>query len=188
MPDEVRFTPKDPDSPRLPNSGSVGLVRWNAIREQLGSLLVLDESWFPGVRVISTREPLFRWWDELETFSFLQEMTTEEQAKSLNTSLADASPYVHISEDGNLERSYQCPNLLTAMHLMFYLDLTGGSSIKKCQSSGCPEYFRTGAQSESKYCSERCASRAATRREGVARYPKLSPAPDTRHRPRREGR
>jgi hypothetical protein len=164
LPDEVRFTPKNPDSSYLPNGGSVGLVHWNAIKEQLGGLLVLDESLFPGVHVICTREPLIRWLDILEAFSFLQDMTTEEQANALNGSLADASPYVHVSEDGNLERRYQCHNLLTAMYLMFYLDLTGGSTIKKCQSSGCPEYFRTGAQSESKYCSERCASRAATRR------------------------
>jgi len=164
LPDEVRFTPKDPDYPFLPNGGSAGLVPWNAIKEQLGGLLVLDQSLFPGVHVICTREPLIRWLHELEVFSVLKDMTIEEQANALNGPLADASPLVHVTEDGNLERSYQCHNLLTAMYLMFYLDLTGGSTIKKCQSSGCPEYFRTGAQSESKYCSERCASRAATRR------------------------
>jgi len=164
LPDEVRFTPKIPNSSFLPNRGSVGPVHWNAIKEQLGGLLILDESLFPGVHVICTREPLIRWSDTLETFSFLKDLTTEEQARTLNWSLVDASPFVHVAKDGSLERSYQCPNLLTAMYLMFYLDLTGGSTIKKCQSSGCPEYFRTGAQSESKYCSERCASRAATRR------------------------
>jgi hypothetical protein len=164
LPDEVRFTPKIPDSSFLPNGGSVGLVHWNAIKEQLGGLLVLDEGLYPGVSVICTREPLIRWSHTLEAFSFLQDMTVEEQANALNGSLGDASPYVHVSEDGNLERRYQCHTLLTAMYLMFYLDLTGGSTIKKCQSSGCPEFFRTGAQSESKYCSERCASRAATRR------------------------
>jgi hypothetical protein len=164
LPNEVRFTPKIPDSPDLPNGGSVGLVHWNAIKEQLGGLLVLDESLFPGVHVICTRELFSRWFNMLEAFSWLNDMTTEEQAKSLNVSLGDASPFVHVSENGNLERGYQCPNLLTAMHLMFYLDLTGGSTIKKCQSSGCPEFFRTGTQSESKYCSERCANRASTRR------------------------
>jgi hypothetical protein len=164
LPNEVRFTPKIPDSPYLPNEGSIGLVPWNAIKEQLGGLFVLDESLFPGVQVICTREPLLRWLDTLESFSFLQDMTTQEQTKVLNSLLVDASPYVHISEDGNLERSYQCSKLLTAMYLMFYLDLTGGSIIRKCQSNGCPEYFRTGAQSASKYCSERCANRASTRR------------------------
>jgi len=164
LPDEVRFTPKIPDSSFLPNGGSVGLVHWNAIKQQFGGLLVLDESLFPGVHVICTREPLIRWSHLLAAFSFLRDMTVEEQANALNGSLVDASPFVHVAKDGNLERSYQCHNLLTAMYLMFYLDLTGGSTIKKCQSSGCPEYFRTGAQSESKYCSERCASRAATRR------------------------
>jgi hypothetical protein len=164
LPNEVRFTPKIPDSPYLPNEGSIGLVPWNAIKEQLGGLFVLDESLFPGVQVICTREPLLRWLDTLESFSFLQDMTTQEQTKILNSLLVDASPYVHISEDGNLERSYQCSKLLTAMYLMFYLDLTGGSIIRKCQSNGCPEYFRTGAQSASKYCSERCANRASTRR------------------------
>jgi hypothetical protein len=164
LPDEVKFTPKIPDSSFLPNGDSVGLVHWNAIKEQLGGFLVLDGSLFPGVHVICTREPLIRWSHSLETFSFLKDMKLEEQANALNGSLVDASPLVHVSEDGNLERSYQCHNLLTAMYLMFYLDLTGGSTIKKCQSSSCPEYFRTGAQSESIFCSVRCASRAATRR------------------------
>jgi len=164
LPDEVRFTPKIPDNSFLPNGGSVGLVHWNAIKEQFGGLLVLDGSLFPGVHVICTREPLIRWSQMLAAFSYLRDMTMEEQANALNGSLVDASPFVHVTEDRNLERSYQCHNLLTAMYLMFYLDLTGGSTIKKCQSSGCPEYFRTGAQSESIYCSKRCASRAATRR------------------------
>ena len=164
MPNEVRFTPKIPDSSFLPNGDLVGLVCWNAIKEQLGGLLVLDESLFPGVQVICTRELLIRWSITLEAFSFLRELTLEEQANALNGSIVDASPFVHVTEDGDLERSYQCHNLLTAMYLMYYLDLTGGSTIKKCQSSGCPEYFRSGAQSESIYCSSRCASRAATRR------------------------
>lgn len=163
MPDEVRFTPKIPHSSFLPDE-TADLVRWDAIKEQLGGLLIFDEDSFLGASVICTREPLIRWSLTLSAFSFLADLTTKEQAKVLNGALLDASPFVRVSEEGNLERSYQCPDLRTAMYLMFYLDITGGSAIKKCQSSGCPEYFRTGAQSESKYCSERCANRASTRR------------------------
>jgi hypothetical protein len=46
---------------------------------------------------------------------------------------------------------------------MLFLDLTGGNTIKKCKSRGCPNYFRVGSQSKSKYCSEQHASRASTR-------------------------
>jgi hypothetical protein len=71
----------------------------------------------------------------LEAFSLLKDMTIEEQANALNGSLADVSPFVHATEDGNPERSYQCHNLLTAMYLMFYLDLTGGSTIKNVRAA-----------------------------------------------------
>jgi hypothetical protein len=46
----------------------------------------------------------------MSAFSFLVDLTTEEQAKALNGSLVDASPFVRVSEGGNLERSYQCPD------------------------------------------------------------------------------
>jgi hypothetical protein len=163
MPDEVRFTPKVPHGPFLPNE-SADLQHWSDIKQQLGGLLVLDEGSFLGASVICSREPLLRWSLALTAFTNLTSLTSEEQAKVLNGSLVDASPFVRVSEDGALERSYQCPNLLTAMYLMYYLDVTGGSTIKKCESIGCPKYFRTGAQGDSKYCSERCANRASTRR------------------------
>jgi hypothetical protein len=60
--------------------------------------------------IASTREPLIRWSLTLSAFSFLVDLTTEEQAKALNGSLVDASPFVRVSEGGNLERSYQCPD------------------------------------------------------------------------------
>lgn len=48
------------------------------------------------------------------------------------------------------------------MYVMLYLDLTGGNTIKNCESRGCPNYFRVGPQSKSRYCSERCANRTST--------------------------
>lgn len=43
------------------------------------------------------------------------------------------------------------------------LDLTGGNTIKRCDSQGCSNYFHMGPQSKSRYCSEQCANRASTR-------------------------
>jgi hypothetical protein len=81
----------------------------------------------------------------------------------LNQYLEGVSPRAFIGEDGNLERGWRYRSLLQAMHVMLFLDLTGGATIKKCQSRGRPNYFRVGPQGKSKYCSRRCANRASTR-------------------------
>jgi hypothetical protein len=76
----------------------------------------------------------------------------------------DVSPRALIGKDRNLERRWRYRSLLQAMYIMHFLDLTGGIIIKKCQSRGCPNYFRAGSLIKSKYCSTRCANRASTRK------------------------
>jgi hypothetical protein len=82
---------------------------------------------------------------------------------SVNLYLQEVSPRVLLGEDGNLKRGWHYSSLLQAMYIMMWLDLTGDNTIKKCQSGGCPNYFRVGSQSKSRYCSDRCANRASTR-------------------------
>lgn len=116
--------------------------------------------------MLCTREPLRRWRLGLR---FLSTGDTPAQDlvggahNALNSYLREASPQISVDGDGNLHRGWHYRSLLQAMHIMFYLDLTGGSTIKKCQSQGCPNYFRLGSQDRSKYCSVRCANRASTR-------------------------
>ena len=73
------------------------------------------------------------------------------------------SPRGYVDEQGRAERGWWCPYLLKALYLMLYLDLTGGREIRQCERGGCQEYYRAGPQSNSKYCSTRCASAASTR-------------------------
>jgi hypothetical protein len=149
------------------------LVPWREIQAEFGAILVLDEA---SVRdetslpssawsVLCTREPLRRWSQSLLSFpgtdTHVEWLGLEHGV--FNNYLRTISPYASVGEDGNLKRGWRCRSLLQAMYLMFYLDQTGDSSIRKCQSRGCPNYFRVGSQSKSKYCSQRCANRASTR-------------------------
>jgi hypothetical protein len=170
LPSQVRFIPTDSlvhlypryfEEPRQP-------VPWEEIQPVYGALLVLDETSVPlrvGVSVVCTREPLRRW---SESLGWFPSSKTSIEWLGLNDSrfnrqLRTISPYAFVGEDGTLQRGWHCRSLLQAMYLMLYLDLSGGNTIKKCQSRGCPNSFRVGSQSKSKYCSQRCANRASTR-------------------------
>ncbi len=167
MPSEVKFNAKYPDRdsewyPIEPRT----LVPWEEIRKDFGALLVLDAHAWKGVSILSTREPLRRW--EIPLLFFPSGDTPVEdlvggEGNSFNSYLQEVSPRAVIGEDGNLERGWRYRNLLQAMYVMLYSDLTGGHTIKKCQSRGCLNHFRLGPQAKSKYCSQRCANRASTR-------------------------
>ena len=141
-------------------------VPWE-IKEDIDALLVLDEEAPLGVSVLSIREPLLYWHLMLRSFPSgdtpVEDLMSDKHT-SLNSHLQYVSPYVFVGEDGELERGWRCDSLLQAMYVMFSLDRTGGNNIKKCQRSGCPNHFRVGAQKGSKYCSEKCANHASTRR------------------------
>jgi hypothetical protein len=143
------------------------LVSHEEIKKIYGAVLILDNKAPDGVSVLCTQEPLRRWEMSFRFFpssapSGVLEID-ENSYVSLNRYLEDVSPRAYIGANGNLERGWRYRSLLQAMYVMLYLDLTGGSNIKKCQSRGCPDYFRAGPQGRSKYCSGRCANRASTR-------------------------
>jgi hypothetical protein len=169
LPSEIAFSSQNPrlDSEGWPTEPRQ-LVPWEKIREYFGALLILDLASWKGVSVLCTREPLRRWTINLRFFPSgetpIEELTLgSDYGTSLNSYLQEVSPYALLGEDGDLERGWHCRSLLQAMYMMLFLDLTGGNNIRKCQSRGCPNYFRVGAQSKSKYCSLRHANRAFTR-------------------------
>jgi hypothetical protein len=169
LPSEARF------APRAPHLGSCWwtaepqhLVPWEHIKKEFGALLILDDRAHDGVSVLCRREPLRRW---AQNLGFLPDLAPSDEVELdkdtygfLNQYLVDISPRAYIGEDGVLKRGWRYRSLLQAMYLMLFWDLTGGATLKKCQSRGCPNYFRVGAQGKSKYCSPQCASRASTRR------------------------
>jgi hypothetical protein len=167
LPSEVRFISKKPnlDSQGWPVENPRQLVPWEEISEDFGGLLLLDEGTFKGVSILCTREPLRRWITDLRFFHSGDspvELLVGDYPTTLNSYISETSPRTILGEDGNLTRGWHYRSLLQAMHLMVYLDLTGGNTVKRCRSRGCPNYFRIGPQSESKYCSGRCAYRAST--------------------------
>ncbi len=143
------------------------LVPWEDIRKYFGALLLLDDRAPDGISILCRREPLSRWEASFRFFpSGAPSGDVELDDDSyvfLNSYLEDVSPRALIGKGGNLERRWRYRSLLQAMYVMLFLDLTGGTTIKKCQSRGCPNYFRAGSQIRSKYCSTRCANRASTR-------------------------
>lgn len=169
LPSEARF---ESGAPRLggtePPLEPRRLESWEGIRKHFGALVLLDDRAADGVSILCTREPLRRW--EV-AFRFFPSSAPEgdvvlddDSYVFLNSFLADVSPRALVGKGGNLERGWRYRSLLQAMYLMLYLDLTGGNTIKKCLSRGCPNYFRQGPQGRSKFCSRACANLASTRR------------------------
>jgi hypothetical protein len=150
LPEEVRLiTPRGRGQSRK-------IISWKEAHRELGALFVLRP--WGGIAPVCTREPL-RWWrGVLDNFPTPQEVLTGGL-----TELRGVQPIFSPERDGYLNPGWVCDSLLSAMHLMLCLDLSDESSIQKCQSRGCPEYFRVGPYSRAKYCSSRCASRASTR-------------------------
>ena len=168
LPSEITFAIRGPHLGGLERSvESRRLMPWEGIREYFGGLTILDNKAPEGVSVLCTREPLHYWEVGFRQFpsgapSGALELD-EDSYKFLNAFLEEVSPRAFMGEDGNLERGWRYGNLLQAMYAMLYLDLTGGNTIKRCQSRGCANYFRVGSQSKSKYCSKKHANRASTR-------------------------
>ncbi len=60
--------------------------------------------------------------------------------------------------------SWYSPNLLSAFYVMFYLDLTQGVTLRKCQNKTCKEFFSAyGGDDRKIYCGDRCAKAHAQR-------------------------
>ncbi len=168
-PSEIEFNAKHPnlDSEWRSIEPPRQLVPWETIKKDFGALVVLDEQAWKGVSILCTRESINRWTLHLLFFPSddtpVDYLVSDDGGMSFNSYLQEVSPRVVIGKDGNLQRGWRCRSLLQAMYVMLYLDLTGGNTIRKCQSRGCSNYFRVGSQGKSRYCSQRCANRASTR-------------------------
>ena len=168
LPSEITFAIRGPHLGGLERSVEPPqLLSWEGIRKYFGGLTILDNKAPEGVSVLCTREPLHNWEVGFRFFpsgALSNALELDEDSYIfLNAFLEEVSPRAFMGEDGNLERGWRYRNLFQAMYIMLFLDLTWGNTIKKCQSRGCPNYFRVGPQRESKYCSQRCANRASTR-------------------------
>ncbi|MBX6764994.1 MAG: CGNR zinc finger domain-containing protein [Rubrobacteraceae bacterium] len=142
-------------SPRRPQQ-SRKLVPWPELKKKYGAILAwrADRGFF----ALHTREPLREWKAALEAFP-----TPDDLLARSSVVLTGAHPLFETDEEGSLQPGWVCDSLLTAMHLMLFLDHSHGNRLIKCASRGCPNYFRTGPYSRARYCSQQCASRAATR-------------------------
>jgi len=149
QPEEARFiAPGKPGQSRK-------VIPWQKVRQEFGGLFVLTEA---GISLVCTREPLLYWEVHLENFP-----TPEELLGAQHIRLPGVETVFAPDEDGYLHQGWTCDSLLSAMRLMLCLDLSGESTVQKCGSLGCPNYFRAGPYSRARYCSSRCASRASTR-------------------------
>jgi hypothetical protein len=89
--------------------------------------------------------------------------TPEEGLKADSTRLPGVE-LVFVNDGGEyLSPRWPCDSLLSAMHLMLYLDLSGEGIIRKCNSHDCTTYFRAKPGSTAIHCSPQHANRASTR-------------------------
>jgi hypothetical protein len=169
LPSEAKFVPRVAARHRL--DGELQDRRepwqpapWEEVKRRFGALLVYDEEAPMGASVLCTRETHSDWLVHLDQFPSPDTASPEGLADYISSVSEGASLRAIVGEDGSLSRGWRCSTLLEAMGVMLLLDLTSDNTIRKCKSRGCPNYFRLGPQSRSKYCSERCASRASTRK------------------------
>jgi len=164
MPSEVTLARKHPTRPwRDPHRVDLTPVGWESVRERYGGLLVLDEGTSTRVSVLYTRESVADWQRVMEDFPTGEYRAGDQSLKRyLNSRLTGVSPYSPEDEE-EYRRSWRCSSLLEAMHLMLWLDLTGGRSVRECGLHDCSNYFREGSQSGTLYCTEKHTSLASTR-------------------------
>jgi hypothetical protein len=177
MPSELSFFSKSFHGPWRgdPTGYDLGTtpIKWERAKDPFGGLLVLTEDTSFRVAVLSTREHTDSWRTALLDFPSGDLLRLENRTlrAALNSRLSGVSPY-SPQEGEKMGRGWRCTSLLEAMYLMLSLDLTGGRSIVKCQAKGCPNWFRQGSQSDSKYYphpddpakTSRCALREMKRR------------------------
>lgn len=168
MPSEVAVLPRkdvgpwpDPYRPeRRP-------VAWDAAAEPYGARLIPDETSPTGVGVLPTREPVIVWWRALEDFPPATDGKYDTGdpglKRYLNSRLTEVSPYSPMGDEG-LRRGWRCATLFQAIHLMLWLDLTGGRTIRECELRDCSRYFREGSQPGARYCSPEHTSLSTTRK------------------------
>jgi hypothetical protein len=171
LPGELRFEKRVVDfvrsgfsRPSLFSRDPSRVLTYEDVQQRYGVRVVFDRRAGTGVSIVSTREPVGAWLDELRSFG--QPLSL----RRLNRHLEGVNPRAVVGEDGRLASSWNCPSLLKALHLMRYLDAITGTKIQRCEAPGCYNYFRVGPRGRaSMYCpplpgqkQSRCASRAST--------------------------
>ena len=171
-PSELRFFTKRSRLPGRPDPAGYEPYLfprpWDELKEGYKALIVLDPFSSTRCSVIYRREPGDRWLYELSDLPLRTFETLSDKRDALlylNEKLTGVSPYVVLNDNGEAERSWRVTSLAQAMHLMLYLDLTGGADVRRCKLSDCGNYFLVDKGSRRKYCpGGRCGSRATTRR------------------------
>lgn len=83
----------------------------------------------------------------------------------LNTQLRDIFPEIKY-QNGEIIGDWQVRDLLSAMYLEIFLSLSPDNKLKKCANPSCNGYFEVGKTDTRKiYCSQRCASLMAKRKQ-----------------------
>ena len=79
----------------------------------------------------------------------------------INAKLVEVRPTISstLSTTGCFQGLWQTSNLLSAMYVMLYMDLTRGVTLRKCQNQPCKEFFSIYGNDDRKiYCCESCSS------------------------------
>lgn len=165
LPPEVNVVRKRPTGPwRDPHRLDLKPVGWNKVRETHGAPLVLDRATSTRVSVLCTRESVASWQRVLLDFPIGEYRPDDRYLRRfLNSRLTWVSPYSPEDEE-EYRAGWRCSSLLEVMHLLLWLDLRGGHSVRECGLHDCTNYFRVGSQKEkTRYCSAKHASLASTR-------------------------
>jgi hypothetical protein len=165
LPPEVTLARKRPTGPwRDPHRLDLKPVAWDKVRETYGALLVLDRATSTRVSVLCTRESVTSWQRVLLDFPVGEYRPDDRYLRRfLNSRLTGVSPYSPENEE-EYRAGWRCSSLLEVMHLLLWLDLRGGHSVRECGLHDCTNYFRVGSQKEkTRYCSAKHTSLASTR-------------------------
>lgn len=107
---------------------------------------------------------------ELIDFDELNDAVVWHQASSLlsrwvNKKLSGVTPLLgKFTDNTSFLGLWSAQNLLSALYVMFYLDLTRGIGLRKCQNQTCKQFFSMNGADERKiYCGEGCAKSQAQR-------------------------
>jgi hypothetical protein len=170
-PEELRFQKPALDftplaiSWTLPELNHDEIFSYEDAQDRYGVRVVFDPWADAGVSLISTREPVRKWRDELRGFA--RDVSWEDLDRRLEGGIR---PRAVPGKDRREAEHWYCATLLKAIYLMRYLDLNSGTKMLKCQAPDCLEYFRVGPRSRPrKYCppppgkkESRCTSRASS--------------------------
>lgn len=165
--------------------GLPNVLSWEHVKDVYGVHAVFDKTAARGVSLVSTREPLHYWDEEVRHFP-----SPPCSAEDLAYRLEGVTPHPIPGPDGKPRPGLRCPSLLKAMYAMLYADATTDRELKKCQDPDCPEYFPVGKRSKArKFCphpedprkQSRCGQRVTTQRERQKSDTTLTP-PGTQSR------